>query len=859
MARRISLKSHWIDALTQIADAGRDGVRAAEIAARSAAALEHRDLVISFEKIRYAGLDNAPDKTRWYRLTDAGLAWLVEHRTSPTPSWAVPAGWVKTDGGGYLHAASRIKVRRESRRWEVLRPLGPVNLTVPMYVADDIKSTRAEAFAAAERMIPGAVAFVQAATFEQTGRPESWPAEQADEPTVVARHLAVHASGSRTGYQAKPGERVIHLELGHRGTYVAGDGDCSYVQFDGEFQDNLVHSNDVIVITEPHTVRAMQVTRSPKYADYTQLGGPNEPGEDYYLLVDGEQIGGTYWCSAADIPDGQRWASWGVAGYSLRHPDREAAEQVQVREYAANPDLFDRLHEDARREDREERERREAEQLAEQARYDEARRLEREGDDGPGLTVWELPSHHYLIADPADVATVKAWLDVHDLDDVSGVHPIRVELRATRRVIVVERARFAPFSLRTQTWAVTCVQDPPDVDCTPRPDLVELAATHYPVKFPLIDFGQSWACSACTKELGSASEIVPWECPTFAKAREEGAAELAVAAAGREVAAADQARHDAIAANRDDTPERNRVDAAQLNLVRRRLALDAIRRDPARHAEVRFALVSCSDDDGNTWRPFHWLGFVPLPSETASAQALRYAVTRCLTETPHPRDDVWGLREDPKPWRVEIFINPMAAEPDGVWTNLAAPCRAGQHDAGPHPIGGEAPRPAGSSVQHAVCARCFHRVWRITVAGCAAGRWVLEGEPLPGIAHPDSDPDPDSDLNMKIDFACAGGPSPASSPGPSPGGAPVSFGFRIDTRTDGRWRTVRVGGTPAVFSPDPEVLLATADTILGNARQALGLGPGEPLPGVRVRAWHRQSGRTVLVSRRADRRRNRHA
>ena len=40
---------------------------------------------------------------------------------------------------------------------------------------------------------------------------------------------------------------------------------------------------------------------------------------------------------------GACWISWGPRGLSCGHRTRAAAERAQVREYAANPDLYDRL------------------------------------------------------------------------------------------------------------------------------------------------------------------------------------------------------------------------------------------------------------------------------------------------------------------------------------------------------------------------------------------------------------------------------------------------------------------------------------------------------------------------------------
>jgi hypothetical protein len=72
------------------------------------------------------------------------------------------------------------------------------------------------------------------------------------------------------------------------------------------------------------------VTRKPQHPGYTTLGSWNRPGEDYDLLVNGEAIGGTYWCGSGTVKNGQRWASYGPAGLSMGHRTREDAEQVQV-------------------------------------------------------------------------------------------------------------------------------------------------------------------------------------------------------------------------------------------------------------------------------------------------------------------------------------------------------------------------------------------------------------------------------------------------------------------------------------------------------------------------------------------------
>jgi hypothetical protein len=95
-------------------------------------------------------------------------------------------------------------------------------------------------------------------------------------------------------------------------------------------------------------MNTFKVRRTWRYAGYE--GGI----EDSLILVDGQQIGGAYradgnpaqtvgWGWDDGGKRGACWISWGPRGLSCGHRSRAAAEQAQVREYAANPDLFDRL------------------------------------------------------------------------------------------------------------------------------------------------------------------------------------------------------------------------------------------------------------------------------------------------------------------------------------------------------------------------------------------------------------------------------------------------------------------------------------------------------------------------------------
>lgn len=80
------------------------------------------------------------------------------------------------------------------------------------------------------------------------------------------------------------------------------------------------------------------IAREPEHPGYDTLGDADNWGEDFYLLVGGERVGGTYYCDAENVPDGQRWASWGIAGYSMRHHTREDAENVQTAFYLTHPE-----------------------------------------------------------------------------------------------------------------------------------------------------------------------------------------------------------------------------------------------------------------------------------------------------------------------------------------------------------------------------------------------------------------------------------------------------------------------------------------------------------------------------------------
>lgn len=263
--------------------------------------------------------------------------------------------------------------------------------------------------------------------------------------------------------------------------------------------------------------RQFQFTRVWRYKGYE--GGI----EDSLIFVDGEQIGGAYFC--AD----ETWASWGPATMSFGHPTREAAEAIQLRQYATNPDLYDRLNAVHRAELAAEQAQREAEQQTRIAELEAADRRRRLGDDEPGPTVWTLPAYHVLYAPLAEVAAVSAWFAANGLDEASSVHEVRVEQRVTRRAVVFEEPTPEASLIHalgqgrvksTRTRVVTLSTEPPEIHTPARLDLHELLEEHWPSRFPLIDFGQRMACGTCTRSVGAtvADQMVLWPCPEVAGA-----------------------------------------------------------------------------------------------------------------------------------------------------------------------------------------------------------------------------------------------------------------------------------------------------------------------------------------------------
>jgi len=759
--------------------------------------------------------------------------------------------WKRIAAGYYLHPSTGVEVEKQlDGLWWIRTPATHAHRCPGRTFAHitDLRTMTAAIERAEADVIPDAREAIDRAwdeaLFEPIGRPHTWPIAQADPDTVRARRAAVRLTHTITGFTAPTGQLVKHIELGIPGVMVSSDGSLSYVRFAGDAEKSAVHSADVVAL----------------------------------------DTNGWFSCEILDDPAHKEHGEAETPECLVPEPDQEliGPELVEVRP----------------------------------GRYEAA----------DGVFVYRHTDGTWWSYGPAR------------LDDDS--------ICAGQKTLG-----------RTYLWI------------------------------------NRWR--AAMDERREADH---------GRADTEDTARTALAAAENAAATAETAYRAAIAAGRPGGYEAGVQQTANINVARARLALDIVQGCGWR--TVRFVLVENSNNDSDSWQVLRWRAVEALPSETAAAQALRCAVEQQLTGEQ-------ASMMTPKPWRVRVWSDPTAADPDGEWTNLTDPCPPGQHDPGKHPIATGVSRADGSTIRLACCAGCFHAVWRVAPHGISDADnpflWVLEGEPLPepepgviylpiecvktthygmeindglgtwyilnsvGPVHRDTGKvevsvagRPTAELNAmttvqlrpapiehdglpvnehgvslytitgSLHFAitgdsCGGTPTgvwrlagiaenvkihpddvggaqtwaaavladlgdvvvgwqhhrepygelwkPIFADGPglhSPGldhaqtqtqttggqsepdgqaAEPatsldaVSFGYRIQTRTGRHWRTVRTGNTPRIFRAVQTDLEAIADTVLGNAGPVLGLGPSDPLPPVRVRTWHRQSGLTGSASR----------
>lgn len=190
-------------------------------------------------------------------------------------------------------------------------------------------------------------------------------------------------------------------------------------------------------------------------------------------------------------------------------------------------------------------------------------------------------------------------------------------------------------------------------------------------------------------------------------------------------AIADSRYRRAIAAGRPGGDEAGECQAANIAVRRAELALALA---DGTSEPSRFKITWVSADDGDTWDIINWGASGTFYGESPDDHACRIAVEGGLADSERMMT--------PAPWRVQVFSDPYATEPDGEWTNLSAPCAPGEHTAGRHPIGSGPHREDGSVVLHVRCANCLHACWCVrpyrTSGEVPDSPWVLQGEPIPG-------------------------------------------------------------------------------------------------------------------------------
>jgi hypothetical protein len=229
------------------------------------------------------------------------------------------------------------------------------------------------------------------------------------------------------------------------------------------------------------------------------------------------------------------------------------------------------------------------------------------------------------------------------------------------------------------------------------------------------------------------AEVAQHAADTYEMAHEANTIRGDLALARLKLAVAEDSYKTAIAKGKPGNYEAGRKQAAEITVARMELALDLTLRTHARiydQQPARFVIAYHSLDDGSSWEILWHRADESRKGETASAHAARYAEERGFTR--------YRSTITPRPWRIEVWTDPLAETPDGEWTNLTEPCAPGEHDTGEHPAYYGPARSDGSRVRTSCCKRCFHGVWRVSPFGQddipadAQSEWALEGEPLPG-------------------------------------------------------------------------------------------------------------------------------
>ena len=171
----------------------------------------------------------------------------------------LPKTWKNIAPGRYLHLETGVEIHRDGRIWKLIVPAK--HTCTPITPNGATRRTLGDAVVlAVDEWLPvmrkEIVAAWDDAHFAQVGRPHAWKPGRTAKTTVVARRIAVAATGTPTGADAKPGDLVVDIETGQPGVFESrafiGETEIRalcFVRFAGEAEPVKVYSSDVAVIT----------------------------------------------------------------------------------------------------------------------------------------------------------------------------------------------------------------------------------------------------------------------------------------------------------------------------------------------------------------------------------------------------------------------------------------------------------------------------------------------------------------------------------------------------------------------------------------------------------------------------------
>lgn len=690
---------------------------------------------------------------------------------------------------------------------------------------------------------------VPAATFDEIGRPHEWKPGQADEKTVAARRAAVHCQGLRTGMDIKPGELVVHIATAMPGTFVGTihydrpfhglTGDWAGVTWAGSpIGPQPVAPGDVVALADSTDWIGCWITEDDSHADHIDavtpeclLGDPaaelegaelveTQPGR--WEAADGivvtREADGTYWAYDENgIPGevaGHRARSICARQDSLedthrsinRHRTAIAEHYAAMYEIVADVDAAITTLAEMR-----------AAYAAAQLAWSEAFQAGRPGNyerkighrAQMGVARAELMLAHLLGDRTARVVSIEASYDDGCTWEMFGSRVFRIG-DLGRETASEQALRYA---IENQ-WA-----GPERWRSNPHPLRVRI----YTDPAALVADGE-WA------------NFTPEPCP--AGQHEHGGHRTGCGPA---------------------RPDGSKVETGVCERCMRKIwrvrpfSPDAIASpwqlegDPLPDAEpgVLYLPVACLHtrhygmeiNDGFTgWRTLVAAGPVDQATSKVDIYTNAAGVDLRTGPDPHDRDLLDAAFKGHLGWDRErgdrfIYIGDrrheaVTADDTNRITRLAA---EGFLDYDP--------------TKGFTCVTTLQPAWDVLPTQRRANAHVqLRPAPGGGLGpgldgnHPNPDPDLARD-------------SAAIIKGSGSGSVGTELGYRVSAQTQTGWKVVGSGTLPPIFTAGRSGLDLAAETILGNARPILGLGPQDPMPQITVQTWHRWSGLTACATR----------